>query len=152
VRIASMLDLVHPLPDPGSHERGHVVGIGLGVEQDHQLQSLCTRGCTETTNRIQVGEMPLREGGETYNHVADTLAGRAFRDALKRKASLVRGWCCHGGKARPLNAGDVALPWGWMVPKTRQLRVAAGGDALDDCHPRSTFLPTRRFSEYISCS
>ena len=49
----------------------------------------------------------------------DLVGIRAFRDALKRKASLVRGVVLHSGKARPLDADDVALPWGWMVPKSR---------------------------------
>ncbi len=50
---------------------------------------------------------------------SDLIGIRAFRDALKRKASLVRGVVLHGGKARPLAADDVALPWGGMVPKSR---------------------------------
>ena len=49
----------------------------------------------------------------------DLVGIRAFRDALKRKASLVRGVVLHSGKARPLDADAVALPWGWMVPKSR---------------------------------
>jgi hypothetical protein len=44
---------------------------------------------------------------------------RAFRAALKRKASLVRGVVLHSGKSRPLDADDIALPWGWMVPAAR---------------------------------
>jgi hypothetical protein len=32
---------------------------------------------------------------------------------------LVRGVVLHGGKARPLDTGDIALPWGWMVPKSQ---------------------------------
>ena len=43
----------------------------------------------------------------------------AFRDSLKHKASLARGVVLHAGKARPLDVNDVALPWGWMVPKSR---------------------------------
>ena len=50
---------------------------------------------------------------------SDAIGIRAFRDGLKRKASLVRGVVLHGGKARPLEADVVALPWGWMVPKSR---------------------------------
>jgi hypothetical protein len=50
---------------------------------------------------------------------SDATGIRAFRDGLKRKASLVRGVVLHGGKARPLEADVVALPWGWMVPKSR---------------------------------
>jgi len=42
----------------------------------------------------------------------DVTGIRAFRDSLKRKASLVRGVVLHGGKARPLDADDVTLPWG----------------------------------------
>lgn len=49
----------------------------------------------------------------------DLIGIRAFRDALKRKASLVRGVVLHSGKARPLDADDIALPWGWMVPEPR---------------------------------
>jgi len=49
----------------------------------------------------------------------DLLGIRAFRDALKRKASLVRGVVLHSGKSRPLDADDIALPWGWMVPEPR---------------------------------
>ena len=44
---------------------------------------------------------------------------RAFRDSIKRKASLVRGAVLHAGKARPLDGDDIALPWGWMVPRVR---------------------------------
>ena len=47
----------------------------------------------------------------------DATGIRAFRDDLKRKASLVRGVVLHGGKARPLEEGVLALPWGWLVPK-----------------------------------
>jgi len=49
----------------------------------------------------------------------DLIGIRAFRDALKRKASLVRGVVLHSGKSRPLDADDIALPWGWMVPAPR---------------------------------
>jgi hypothetical protein len=49
----------------------------------------------------------------------DLIGIRAFRDALKRKASLVRGVVLHSGKSRPLDADDIALPWGWMVPGPR---------------------------------
>jgi hypothetical protein len=49
----------------------------------------------------------------------DSSGIRAFRDSMKRKASLVRGAVLHAGKARPLDGDDVALPWGWMVPKSR---------------------------------
>ena len=49
----------------------------------------------------------------------DLIGIRAFRDALKRKASLVRGVVLHSGKSRPLDADDIALPWGWMVPEPR---------------------------------
>jgi hypothetical protein len=51
--------------------------------------------------------------------MSDAIGIRAFRDSLKRKASLVRGVVLHAGKARPLDAADIALPWGWMVPKSR---------------------------------
>ena len=49
---------------------------------------------------------------------SDLIGIRAFRDSLKRKASVVRWVVLHGGKARPLDADDFALPWGWMVPQT----------------------------------
>lgn len=42
---------------------------------------------------------------------------RAFRNSLKNKRRLVRGVVLHAGKARPLDHGTIALPWGWMVPK-----------------------------------
>jgi len=41
----------------------------------------------------------------------DLIGIRAFRDASKRKASLVRGVVLHSGKSRPLDADDIALPW-----------------------------------------
>lgn len=46
----------------------------------------------------------------------DATGIRAFREDLKRKSSLIRGVVLHSGKARPLEEGIVALPWGWMVP------------------------------------
>jgi uncharacterized protein len=49
----------------------------------------------------------------------DLIGIRAFRDALKPKKSLVRGVVLHSGKSRPLDADDIALPWGWMVPEPR---------------------------------
>jgi len=49
---------------------------------------------------------------------SDTSGIRAFRDSLKLKPLLARGVVLHAGKARPLGANDVALPWGWMVPKS----------------------------------
>ena len=49
----------------------------------------------------------------------DTAGIRAFRDSVKRKPALVRGVVLHAGKARPLDTGNFALPWGWMVPKPR---------------------------------
>jgi len=48
----------------------------------------------------------------------DTGGIQAFRESLKRKASLVRGVVLHAGQARPLATNDLALPWGWMVPKS----------------------------------
>ena len=50
---------------------------------------------------------------------SDAAGIRAFRDSMRRKASLVRGVVLNAGSARPLDADDVALPWGWMVPKSR---------------------------------
>jgi len=47
---------------------------------------------------------------------SDATGIRAFREDLKRKSSLVRGVVLHSGKARPLEEGILALPWGWMVP------------------------------------
>jgi predicted AAA+ superfamily ATPase len=49
---------------------------------------------------------------------SDTSGIQAFRDSLKRKPALVRGVVLHAGKARPLDTGNFALPWGWMVPKS----------------------------------
>jgi len=50
---------------------------------------------------------------------SDLIGIRSFRESLKRKKSLVRGVVLHAGKARPLDADDLALPWGWMVPKSQ---------------------------------
>jgi len=50
--------------------------------------------------------------------MSDASGIRAFRESLKRKASLVRGVVLHAGKARPLDTEDFALPWGWMVRRT----------------------------------
>ena len=50
---------------------------------------------------------------------SDTTGLRAFRDSLKRKTALVRNAILHAGQARPLDDDTVALPWGWMVPKTQ---------------------------------
>jgi hypothetical protein len=47
---------------------------------------------------------------------SDATGLRTFREDLKRKSSLVRGVVLHSGKARPLEDGVLALPWGWMVP------------------------------------
>lgn len=47
---------------------------------------------------------------------SDTAGIRTFRDSLKQKSLLVRGVVLHAGRARPLDANNVALPWGWMVP------------------------------------
>jgi predicted AAA+ superfamily ATPase len=47
---------------------------------------------------------------------SDATGIRAFREDLKRKSSMVRGVVLHSGKARPLDDGVPALPWGWMVP------------------------------------
>ncbi len=46
---------------------------------------------------------------------ADAAGLRAFRDSLRRKASLVRSVVLHAGQARPLDTDVLALPWGWMV-------------------------------------
>lgn len=50
---------------------------------------------------------------------SDAIGIHALRDSLKRKTTLVRGVVLHAGKARPLDRDDVALPWGWMVPRVR---------------------------------
>ena len=47
---------------------------------------------------------------------SDASGIRAFRTDLRNKNSLVRGVVLHGGSARPLEEGVLALPWGWMVP------------------------------------
>ena len=49
---------------------------------------------------------------------SDLIGIRSFRESLKRQTSLVRGMVLHTGKARPLDPGDLALFWGWMVPKS----------------------------------
>lgn len=50
---------------------------------------------------------------------SDLIGIRSFRESLKPKTPLVRGVVLHAGKARPLDADDLALPWGWMVPKSQ---------------------------------
>jgi hypothetical protein len=45
---------------------------------------------------------------------------RALRDSLELKGALVRGVVLHPGQARPLKEGILALPWGWLAPKTAQ--------------------------------
>jgi predicted AAA+ superfamily ATPase len=67
------------------------------IEKDHQLVALEIK----TGSQVTTG---------------DAAGIRAFRESLKVKTSLVRGVVLHAGKARPLDAEDVALPWGWMVP------------------------------------
>ena len=57
--------------------------------------------------------MEIKAGSQVTT--GDLIGIRAFRDALKRKASLVRGVVLHSG-TRPLDADDIALPWGSMVP------------------------------------
>ena len=51
----------------------------------------------------------------------DTIGLHAFRDSMKHKDSLVRGVVLHAGDARPLDRDHVALPWGWMVPKSKEV-------------------------------
>jgi hypothetical protein len=67
--------------------------------------------------------MEIKAGSQVTT--GDLIGIRAFRDALKRKASLVRGGVLHSGKSRPLDADDIALPWGWMVPAPDNLRSVA---------------------------
>jgi len=76
---------------------GHEVDFVL--EQDHKLVALEIKTSSQVTS-------------------SDASGIRAFRESLKRKASLVRGVVLHAGNARPLDANDVALPWGWMVPSS----------------------------------
>jgi hypothetical protein len=65
----------------------------------------------------EAGKLEIGAGSQV---TTGNLTGfRAFRDALKRKASLVRGVALHSGQSRPLDADDIALPWGWMVPEPR---------------------------------
>jgi hypothetical protein len=55
-----------PLPDRDSHQRGHLVGIGLGSNRITQLQ-VCAPGLHQrTTSRLQVGEMLRCEVVEAY--------------------------------------------------------------------------------------
>jgi len=48
---------------------------------------------------------------------SDAAGIRSFREDLAHRGSLVRSVVLHGGTARPLDDGILALPWGWMVPK-----------------------------------
>ena len=59
--------------------------------------------------------LEIKSGSQVTS--SDAAGIYAFRDALKRKANLVRGVVLHAGKPRPLEASVVALPWGWMVPR-----------------------------------
>ena len=64
-----------------------------------------------------------RQTGKT-TLVQSLAAARAFyalvfKDALKRKATLIRNVVFHAGKACPLGTDVLALPWGWMVPRTK---------------------------------
>ena len=61
--------------------------------------------------------MEIKAGSQVTT--SDTTGIRAFRDSMKRKAALVRGVVLHAGKARPLDRDDVALPWGWMAPRSQ---------------------------------
>jgi len=61
--------------------------------------------------------LEIKAGSQVTTNDATGL--RALRDSLKRKTSLVRCVVLHAGKARPLDDGSVALPWGWMVPRLR---------------------------------
>ncbi len=74
---------------------GHEVDFIL--EQDHKLVALEIKMSSQVTS-------------------SDMSGIRALRDSLKQKATLVRGVVLHAGKARPLDANDMALPWGWMAP------------------------------------
>lgn len=76
---------------------GHEVDFIL--EQDRKLVALEVKTSSQVTS-------------------SDTSGIRAFRDSLKQKASFVRGVVLHAGKARPLDANNAALPWGWMVPSS----------------------------------
>jgi len=63
----------------------------------------------------QLVAIEVKAGNQVSSSDASGIA--AFRDSLKTKSMLVRGVVLHGGQARPLAEGTLALPWGWMVPK-----------------------------------
>ncbi len=68
----------------------------------------------------EAGKLVAPEAKASSQVTANDASGiRAFRNDLKRKSSLVRGVVLHGGQARPLEEGVLALPWGWMVPVQR---------------------------------
>lgn len=117
-----------------SAELGHRLDVGFWLEQT-LFQTLQTWRALDTQRRRlhfwrdraghevdfileQDGKLVALEikTGSQVN-ANDTGGILAFRDSLKRKASLVRGVVLHAGPARPLTANDLALPWGWMVPK-----------------------------------
>lgn len=82
---------VHFWRDRAGHE------VDFILEQDHKFVALEIKTGSQVTS-------------------SDASGIRAFRDSLKQKTALVRGVVLHAGKARPLAANDVALPWGWMAP------------------------------------
>jgi predicted AAA+ superfamily ATPase len=66
-------------------------------------------------NGSKLVALEIKAGSQVTS--SDAAGIRAFRDDLKRKPAFVRGVVLHGGRARPLEEGVLALPWGWMVPK-----------------------------------
>jgi uncharacterized protein len=80
---------------------GHEVDFVL--EQDGRLVALEIKNSSQVT-------------------MADASGIQTFKDALRRKPTLIRSVVLHAGKARPLSADVLALPWGWMVPRINGLR------------------------------
>jgi hypothetical protein len=56
----------------------------------------------------------MKTGGTVTS--SDAAGIRAFRDSLKKNQKLARGVVLHAGQPRPLDAGLLVLPWGWLVP------------------------------------
>jgi hypothetical protein len=120
---------------PGTAYAGHIRAERLGdlhgerthasrctIDEDHLPRpnpSLVAKTLQSRESRNRCKLVALEIKADSQVTTGELIGIRAFRDALKGKASLVRGVVLHSGKSRPLDAVDIALPWGWMVPEPR---------------------------------